>query len=173
MVFQRRYDWNTFKGLSVEAQTVGEVLERLESENGSVSKEAFLDASRPVNSPTHGLFEWDDATAAERYRLVQSGRYIRDLRVTMIRHESDVKTMDVQITESAEYEGRGFMNAGESRLSGVTYNSALNVLRDSQKRKNALSHAKTELRIFRRKYDSFRELQGVMAEIDKLLYDSV
>lgn len=168
MVFQRKYDWNTFKGLSVEAQTVGEVLERLESENGTVSKEAFLDASRPVSSPTHSLFEWDDATAAERYRLVQSGRYIRDLRVTLIRHESDVKTMDVQITNSAEYEGRGFMNGRENRLSGVSYNSAMQVLTDKEKRENALRHAKAELRIFRRKYESFKELAGVMNEIIKL-----
>lgn len=54
------------------AQTVGETLERIEKRDGAVTKEAFLEESRPEDSPTHAMFEWNDGIAAEKYRLEQS-----------------------------------------------------------------------------------------------------
>ena len=62
MVFQSKYAWGGIK-YSVSADTVGAVLEDIEQQNGTVSKELFLDASRSEDSPTHGMFEWDDSIA--------------------------------------------------------------------------------------------------------------
>lgn len=168
MIYKRKYDWSTFGKMPVSAQTVGETLERIEREEGKVSKESFFEVSRPADSPTHALFEWDDKKAAERYRLVQSGRYIRDIKVTVITQEQEKKTLNVELKKSDAYEGRGFLNGGKSRTSNVVYNSAVQVLTDAEKRQNALNHAKAELFIFQRKYNSFEELAGVMKEIDKL-----
>lgn len=174
MVFERKYDWSTFKPntMPVSAQTVGETLERLERQNGKVDKKSFLEASRPADSPTHALFEWDNEKAAEKYRLVQSGKYIADIKVTIIRKESEKKTINVDVQQSDIYEGRGFINGGKSRTSGVVYNSVARVLNDADKRKNALKHAKEELFIFQRKYNTFEELSGVMEEIEKLKEES-
>lgn len=168
MVFERKYDWSTFNGraMPVSAQTVGDTLEQLERENGKVDKKSFLEASRPADSPTHALFEWDNDKAAEKYRLVQSGKYIADIKVTIIRKESEKKTLNVKVSDI--YEGRGFLNGGNSRTSGVSYNSAVAVLSDEEKQKNVLRHAKEELFIFQRKYNKFEELSGVMKEIEKL-----
>ena len=173
MIYQRKYDWGTFTGLSVSAQAAGEVLERIESEHGAVSKKAFLEASRPADSPTHELFEWDDEKAAEKYRLKQSGRYIRDLKVTVVTLEPQGKSVNVKIAPEKwapeTWEGPAFMNAGESRLSDVNYSNVYDALRDNKKRENLLKNAKKELSIFRRKYDKISELSGVFKEVDKLI----
>lgn len=169
MIFQRKYDWSTFTGLSVSAQAAGEVLERIEAEHGSVSKKDFLEASRPADSPTHELFEWDDEKAAEKYRLQQSGRYIRDLKVTVATGEPQGKGINVELVQT-KWEGPAFMNAGENRLSGVNYSNVYDALRDDKKRNNMLQNAKSEISIFRRKYDKLEELSGVFREVDKLIW---
>lgn len=168
MVYQRKYDWTIFAGVSVSAQTVGETLERIEAEHGEVSKELFLDVSRPDDSPTHALFEWNDEKAAEKYRLQQSGRYIRDLKVTVIRQESKTKEMSVEL-KNEPWKGPAYMNAGEKRIGAVRYSNVYDALRDDKKRNNMLQNAKSELSIFRRKYDKLNELSGVFREVDKLI----
>ncbi len=165
MVYKKKYDWSTFKGLTVSADTVGETLERIERENGGVSRKAFLDASRPKDSPTHALFEWDNKIAAERYRLQQSGRYIRDLKVTVILQEET----PVNVTLKSEpWEGPAYINAGERRQSGVQYSNVFDAMKDEVKRANMLSNAKAELMIFQRKYKTLDELSGVFREIEKV-----
>lgn len=52
-----------------------EVLEGLR-EQGEVGPELLVDSARPETSPVHHLFEWDDTTAGERYRLEQARLYI-------------------------------------------------------------------------------------------------
>lgn len=167
MVYQRKYDWTIFNGLSVSAQTVGETLERIEAEHGEVSKRLFLDASRPADSPTHALFEWTDAVAAEKYRLQQSGRYIRDLRVTVIRQESKTKDISVEL-KNEPWKGPAYMNAGEKRTKSVRYSNVYDALQNDEKRKNLLKNAKMELFIFQQKYSRLDELSGVFREIEKL-----
>ena len=64
MVYEKKYSWRA--GKSVSAQVAGEVMEMIEKRDGELTKEAFLEESRPEDSPTHGLFEWDDAVASEK-----------------------------------------------------------------------------------------------------------
>ena len=83
MVFQpKSYKWKDGFSYSVKANVVGEVIEEIESRDGSVTREAFLDASRPDDSPTHSMFEWDDAIAAEKWRLDEARKIIVALQVT-------------------------------------------------------------------------------------------
>ena len=66
---KQQYQWGDGWKPSVDANIVGGVVEQIEAENGRVTKEKFLDYSRPEDSPTHSIFEWDDSKAAEKYRL--------------------------------------------------------------------------------------------------------
>ena len=93
MVFKpkRNYEWNPDTGYhpSIDANIVGGVIEQLEEQNGGVTADAFLEASRPENSPTHSVFEWNDGIAAENWRKQQSRTTINALRVVYIDRQGE------------------------------------------------------------------------------------
>lgn len=62
------------------AKIVGETLVQLGAFSTPVPKEDFLKAARPKSHPLHDEFEWDDAIAGERFRLLQAVMLIRRVR---------------------------------------------------------------------------------------------
>lgn len=58
----------------------GEV-EKLLASGQPLTAQTFLERARDDSSPLHSLFEWDDAAAAEKFRLDQAGQYIRCIRI--------------------------------------------------------------------------------------------
>lgn len=79
---KKLYSWADGWQPNMDANIVGGVVEEIEEEYGSVTKEILLEKSRPEDSATHSLFEWDDSKAAEKYRLDQSKHIINNLRIT-------------------------------------------------------------------------------------------
>lgn len=65
------YRWKYPGVMPVNAQTAGEELERIAA-SGGITAERVVDESRPTAAPLHKCFEWDDATAAEKYRVHQA-----------------------------------------------------------------------------------------------------
>ncbi len=59
----------------------------LESQTGRLLPSDVLEEARDLNSPLHGYFEWDDATAAEQHRLRQARQLIRRVRIDVIVHD--------------------------------------------------------------------------------------
>ena len=144
------YVWKTGTRATCDAQTAGEVCERLENE-GRLSAGELVDVSRPEDAPLHGAFEWDDAIAAERYRENQAGYIIRSLDVKLVGSEEPVKAfVSLNLT-------------GEKR----EYSSITTVLSRPDSRKLLLADAMRELRAFKEKYAQFKELAGVFAAIDE------
>ena len=86
MIYKSKYSWRSGYRPRVSADIVGEVLSNLKeaSESGTVNAEALLEYSRPEESETHDLFEWNDGIAAEKWRLYQSGRIINQLEVELV-----------------------------------------------------------------------------------------
>ena len=62
-------------------EAVRELAAHLYREHGHLTASMLLDAARDPSSPAHDAFEWDDSTAAEAYRLEQSRRYLRLVKV--------------------------------------------------------------------------------------------
>lgn len=147
----KKYSYKHGKA-GASAQTVGETLERIEARDGAVTKEAFLEESRPEDSPTHAMFEWNDGIAAEKYRLEQSRWIIADVVVTIEREEEPVKKV------------AGFVNVTHGKHNKAEYNSIEIAMEDEDKRKAVLSNAFDELRAFEAKYSEYQELAGVFAE---------
>jgi len=146
----RKYSYRHGK-VGASAQTVGETLERIEKRDGVVTKEAFLEESRPEDSPTHNMFEWDDTVAAEKYRLEQSRMIIADVVVTVER-------------ESKPRKVAGYVNVTLGKHNKAEYNSIGVAMEDTEKRKAVLSNAFDELKTFENKYSEYQELAGVFAE---------
>jgi hypothetical protein len=58
-------------------------LKALEKANGRLSPEDVVNAARNRRHPLHDDFEWDDAEAANRFRITQAALIIRSVRITV------------------------------------------------------------------------------------------
>jgi hypothetical protein len=130
-------------------------LERIRLANGGLLRPAdVVEAARPVKSPLHSRFEWDNAKAAHDYRLWQARELIR---VVVTVHPSTQKPF------------RAYVSLEENRITdGGGYLSTISVLSDAEQREQLLAEALRELAELRKRYDCLRELAGVFAAIDKV-----
>ena len=161
MVYQRKNDYEYREGWrpGVDANTVGGVMEEIEEKHGSVTSELFLEASRPENSPTHGVFEWDDGVAAEKYRLHQASRTICSIRV-VVKEDPFGKTM--------EKPPRAYVNVSSDDSKKAQYMNVRDALENEDTRFLVLSRAMRELKEFQEKYSNLSELAEVFLAISIL-----
>ena len=75
---KRSYSWTRHYG--VDAQVFGEIYYGLPTR----TPEELLRAAAKKNCPIHDLFNWDDKTAAQEYRLVQARCMVNSLNVEII-----------------------------------------------------------------------------------------
>lgn len=154
-MLNRQYSWRY--GHGVPAQVAGETIEKIEARDGEVTAKAFLEESRPEESPTHNCFEWDDTEAAERWRLWQANQTIRDLCVTIISDDKDSAPIKIPV----------FINTERTKVSTARFMSIDSALEDREKRSVILQNALDELKAFERKYEKLSELSEVFAAANK------
>lgn len=152
MVF-RFYQWETYNR-PVDANIAGKAMEKIIDEQGTLTKENFLEYSRPVDSDTHALFDWDDSVAAEKWRLKQSGDCITHI---SIRYENDGK----------EDNAPAFVNVQVSHEKGQ-YKPIAVAFNNADDRKAVIKRAMNELNTFQYKYKSYKEFSKIFADIDNL-----
>lgn len=167
----KKYSWKSGYSYRVSAETVGNVLEKIEQSKGSATSEDFLEYSRSEDAETHEMFEWDDAIAAEKYRLRQSAQIINQLQIEITYEEA--KTTDTEIileVPNHTIKTSAFVNVGERYSSRptekATYVNIIDAMKDADKRKQVLKNASASLEAFKQKYKGFKELERVIAEID-------
>lgn len=71
------YQWKIPGLYGVDAQTAGEEIERIHRKHGQLSPADIVEESRRESAPLHGVFEWRDREAAEKYRQVQARELLR------------------------------------------------------------------------------------------------
>ena len=148
---KKKYEWWSQGSWKVDANTVGAVVEQLEEKNGEVTKEAFLDASRPEDSVTHALFEWDDRKAAESYRLDQSRHIINSLRVVYVKPDKE------------EVKVAAFIQTNKKDGAAV-YENIHDALKDEGKREVILNRIRGELNAFIARNQHIEELADILEE---------
>jgi hypothetical protein len=62
-------------------------LQKLEDSAGRITPALVLEAARSPASPLHACFEWDDAKAAEAFRIDQARELIRKVRVVVVNQD--------------------------------------------------------------------------------------
>ena len=134
------------------------VLKAIAAKNkGLLKPEAVVEAARPVNSPLHTRFTWDDTEAANQYRLQQARQLIR----TTIQY-IEVDGQDVSynvfcsLTPDRENEGGG-------------YRETTAILSNRRYKNQLMADARAEMERFEQKYSRLQELTGVIKEIRKAL----
>lgn len=128
------------------ANIAGAECERLQNSEQGLSPATLLDASRDVNAPLHGEFEWRDDVAAEKYRLGQAQRIIQNLRIVVTRSDG-----------TKEHE-RSFVVTPGGKSVYVTLSAAMS---NESWKKHLLEQAKEDATIFLSKYRRLEELSEV------------
>lgn len=138
----------------MSAQTVGERLEWLREQQGRLTADVVVEDAEQVHSPLHQAFEWDDTAAAHEYRRHQARVLIASVVVTVKqdKKEEPVRAF-VVVTDT---EGRRYTSTGDAMASDVL-------------RRQVLESARRELKAFRTKYKSFRELSAVFEAINQVV----
>lgn len=150
------YEWKY--PYPVDAQKAGKELERINSKYNSLIPEQVVEESRDDDAVLHPCFEWNDAVAAEKYRVEQARHIIGSL---VIQVENSTKTKD---EVSKTIVTRAFVNVSEKRK-GV-YVPVQTALNRNDYRERVLKNALSELCMFQTKYSNLKELAEVNKAID-------
>lgn len=148
--FERRitmvYKWRIPGIVPVDAQTAGEELERIYKRDGIITPEKVLEDNTEMGTPLHDCFEWDDTTAAYKYRVKQAKEIIQTI---------------VTVSDSAPQlpPVRAFVSVSKD------FHPIKTVIEDENMKQSLLSCALSELKAFERKYNTLCELSGVFQAI--------
>ena len=148
-----------------KAQKYGEFLERLTLlQGGKITAKDVVKAARSEDSPIHDYFDWDDTTAATKWRIVQANHLISHLEI-VIRYKEEDKT--TRAFFSLEYAN----DTGKKR----SYFPVETVAGDSLLKEQLIQDALDELKGWQRRYQEYKELELVFVAIEevqaKLVYD--
>lgn len=168
----KKWMWRSGFSYKTSAEVVGKVLTEIEEREGTVSPESFLEASRDEASATHNMFVWNDAEAAEKYRLGQSRCIINQITYEVIREEPRVIDVDVEIIreEPKTYPlHSAFVNVAPKRISSpAVYVSTEKALNDNDMRHRVLMNALTEIKMYTNKYKNYVEFAKIFLAIDEV-----
>lgn len=140
--------------VKLDAQVVGEEIERLESASQhKLSPEEIVRAAKVPASPLHPAFEWDDAKAAARYRIDQARHLISLIDVVIIREDQTEGAIRAFVSVTSD-EGRGYV-------------STVHALSDEDMRKQVLKRAWQELEAWRQRHAELVEFGRLFSAIDE------
>ena len=148
-----KYGWRRGR-VNLDAQVVGERLEELEQEQGSLTPQILVDDARKKKSIMHDYFEWDDTVAAEEHRKFQARMLLGEI-VVEYTDESEEPREIRAFVSVVENDNRHF----------TTLDRAMS---DKELRKQVIADALEGLRQWRYKYDHLKEFSVVYEAMDKL-----
>ncbi len=117
----------------------------------------IVDKARDEATELHKCFTWDDAEAAEKYRLNEARQIVRLLVIKPREDEAETKSEPIRL----------FYKTDRDHDSG--YKQTRLILQDKDEYRALLRQAKAELNAFRVKYKTLVELEAVFEAIDELL----
>ena len=156
MVYE--YSWSG-RQQPVKAEKVAAHFKKLESKYGEVTSRNFLDSARSEKSEMHKLFDWDDTSAAEKYRLYQASVVICSLKVTVKEFEDDEPTTIRAFVNVSDKDSGSFINIKKA-------------MEDHDKSGKVLSDARMELTRFKNKFNNLIKAEKLMAAIDEFLEET-
>lgn len=147
------YKFKPWARLSGDAQKVGEAIEQLREQFGSVSPQLVVEHAKDKESVLHGYFTWDNKQAASKYREVQASHLLRSIVA--------VRVEGVELTAPT----RAFVSvrkaAEESELDEPgTYTSIREAVRIVDYREQLMENALRELDAYRLKYQLLSDVTG-------------
>ncbi len=145
--------WRTSARFKSDAEAAAKIISKAQRRSPDQICQAVsvVNAARPVGSPIHEDFEWDDAAAAELHRTETARNMIRSLVVVVESGEPEPLFVNVRIGDV-----RGYMptRVALSRLDART---------------SLLNEAHRDAKTFRLKYSRLKEMSAVIQAIDQIV----
>lgn len=141
----------------VPADVAAAELERIKGKYGVLRPADVVTESRNKDAVLHSVFQWDNDTAAELYRVQQARTLINHIQVVVEDKKINITTRAFVCVTPCE--------AKEPR----TYVPLAEVIKDDALYKDLLNQAKKDMDSFVRKYSQINELFEVKAAMLKIL----
>lgn len=140
--------WKSGCRISADAQKVADEILAI---GNSATPAQILDKARDEQTELHKCFDWDDAEAAEKWRLQQARHIVCNL---VIKEKSDTPRPEVRVFFKTDADNG--------------YKPTVLIMQDKDEYRKLLDRALAELTSFRAKYKTLVELDGVFDAIDKV-----
>lgn len=145
----------------LEAQHVGEELERIrEDHGGHLEKQDIVDESVPPDALLHPCFTWDDALAARERRLDQAGEITRNLCCVVVSESG---------SEESRHPAYVSVVVDQEESQHPAYVPASMAMSDDEMRVAVLEQARADLRQFLARYRQLAALAGIVVAIEEFL----
>jgi hypothetical protein len=152
------YRFKPWARLSGDPQRVGEEIERLREDEGTIAPERIVDHAREPESVLHGYFTWDDSAAAEAFRVQQARHLLRSIVVVQaegVNVKAPVRAFVALRTAADDAVEDG---ADESTVGSYTSISA--AVRVVRYREQMMRDALRDLDAYRMKYQLLSDVSG-------------
>jgi hypothetical protein len=140
--------WKSGCRISADAQKVADEILTI---GRSATTAQILDKARDEKTELHKCFDWDDAEAAEKWRLQQARHIVCNL---VIKEKNETPRPEVRVFFKTDAD------------SG--YKPTVLIMQDKDEYRKLLDRALAELNSFKAKYKTLVELDGVFDAIDKV-----
>ena len=141
-----------------DADIFGRRIEKLKDKSGIIDPKTLVNDAQSPKSPLHKAFDWDDTSAAEKYRLQQARQLISAVEVIIESSEKDQETRTVRAFYHVTEEGhdRSYVSL-ESVQGNVDY------------RNQVINDALQKLTLWRERYQQYKEFAPIVEAIDKVV----
>ena len=138
-----------------DAKKIGKYLEQLHEENNKhLTPDVLVEYASNPDSPIHEYFDWNNKSAAKKYRLQQARLILNSLKVQIISYTNGKITSRVEINE--------FTNIKSPDEKQLVYRITTEAMENQYERDYILRNAIREISIWRMKYERLKELSEII-----------
>jgi len=127
---------------------------------GYVGPKDIVDEARDPSSPFHKYFDWDDAEAAEQWRLAQAASLIRRWKGSFMRIDQEAKQIKIETVRRVQ------SPQGQRSKGGSSYQTIEEIMADPAKRADMVLTVLKELQAYRKRYAQLTALAEIWDAID-------
>lgn len=127
--------------------------------NGKTDAKDVVDDARPIDSPLHPVFEWDDSIAAESYREDQARRLIRSVVIV----QYDDRDREIKRTEPV------FLPVARPYQNERGYMESTDAMSDPVVRESIIAVARSQLEGWVKRNRNIQELADIAIEVERAL----
>jgi hypothetical protein len=158
-------DWKKGSTFKVDPRRAYDEIERVNGLFGGFAPDGQLvEVSKEPNAVLHSLFDWDDSSAAQKYRLNTEKRIKRSLVAVYRSTQQVLQPQPVRVYHRARV-----VSSQDDKTSQRLWVSTFAMLQDPDGREQLLENARRDLQIFANKYRQLDELASILDPIDILL----